>query len=92
MRELALRTTSRTRQQHVNSKWRFVPVSFVLRFAAQCLFRFDFTREFVFRTTLTWWGSQVRSRSFPRHAHQVVKPFGAECGETSRCRSGLVPE
>jgi hypothetical protein len=41
------------RQQHVNSEWHFVPVSFVLRLHLYRLFRFDLTRESVFLTTLT---------------------------------------
>ena len=53
------------RQQHVNSK----SALFQLRSCSDLRFyrpfRFDFTRELVSRTTLTWYGSQVRSPSCP---------------------------
>jgi hypothetical protein len=41
-------------QLHVNSKLRFVPILFLLCLHVYWPFRFDFAREFVFRTTLTW--------------------------------------
>jgi hypothetical protein len=41
------------RQQHVNSKWRFIPILFLLCLHIYWPFRFDFAGEFVFRTTLT---------------------------------------
>jgi hypothetical protein len=53
----------------VNSTSTANPASFQLRSCSDLhfyrTFRFDFTRELVFRTTLTWWGSQVRSLSCP---------------------------
>jgi hypothetical protein len=42
------------RQQHVNSKLRFVPILFLLCLHIYRPFRFDFAREFVFRATLIW--------------------------------------
>ena len=53
------------RQQHVNSKSALFQLCSCSDLRFYRPFPFDFTRELVSRTTLTWLGSQVRSLSWP---------------------------